>query len=249
MKNFHQLMGGGYFVQRERKPIAHTYWGKAVDPSGVTRDMASRAEAAVQVADCADEIAWVVGDRQVLDLGCGSGAVMRALIDRGAYAVGVDPDPVARKLASDACPDFSEVKASVDDLVCCAAHPEPKWFQSMICYHAIEHMEDPFETMRKALVFCGNGAPVVISTPDFNSPSAQHYGDRYRLLHDQTHISLFSTDSLVRMMESLGLEIIRVAHPFYGTRWEREALDWDPVGKEWSPPAPGNIVSVYAVKR
>jgi len=237
-------MGRGYFVSREQQAPNGPYWGPVVDPDGRARDMRSHAENLIAINDAAEEIAWLdpEGDRgPVIDLGCGTGACLSAF-DKRRTLIGVEPDHDAQAVVRTMIPDAA--------LFSYAQYvPQRVEATSLLCYHAIEHMIDPFATMWEALTRCASGARIVVSTPDFNSPSAQQYGDRFRLLHDRTHIALFSTDSLVRMLVALNLEIFSVVHPFAGTRWEAEARDWRDTGDNWSPPCAGNIVSVYAGKR
>lgn len=237
-------MGSQYFVSRQQPQLSGKYWGPVTDPDGRKRDMASRAENAIAINDAIEEIAWLdpEGDTgPVIDLGCGTGACLSAFTPHRKL-IGVEPDHDAQAAARALLPDVA--------LFSYVLHvPARVQATSLLCYHAIEHMTDPFATLWQALECCAPGARVVVSTPDFNSPSAQQYGDRFRLLHDQTHISMFSTDSLIRMMIALNLEIFRVSHPFAGTRWEAEAREWADTDDNWSPPAPGNIVSVYAGKR
>ena len=238
--SFHERLGGGYWVRRPMPQLDHEYWGTVVDPSGVERNLLSAHEDAIQRDDMVEEVAYLIDAPSVLDLGCGTGVAMAELVSqKPRRVVGIDPDRRALDVAR--ARGAGLALAHLEDL--------EYGFGGLLCHHTVEHMSDPLKTLHAAVSLCVPGARVVISTPDFNSPSAQASGDRYRLLHDRTHVSLFSTDSLVRMMSLLGLAVVRVSHPFYGTRWEREAREWNPEGKEWSPPAPGNIVSVYAVKR
>ena len=103
------------------------------------------------------------------------------------------------------------------------------------------------------------GGIVIVECPDFWSPMAQLYGDRFRLLHDPDHVSLFTSESLVRMLRDLGVMIEDVAFPYYGGVYDTAEnaarlhvvpdLDGDPCGPGPSPAAPGNMVCVRGRKR
>lgn len=234
-------MPAPYFRRRALPADALTdYHGTRRDPDGRERHQTSAAEHMLSIADIRQECAWLIGCERVLDLGCGTGAAAAYVLKE---YVGVDPSVAALSAAIARYPHRSFV-SDVNQIA-----PDGKPFDALISYHVVEHMTDPVGTMKAALDRCVSGARVVIGTPDFDSPSARKYGDRFRLLHDPTHISLFSTAGLVEMLRDLGVDVLRIEYPFRGTRFETAAAEWVDTGSNCSPPAIGNIVSVYGVKR
>ena len=126
-------------------------------------------------------------------------------------------------------------------------------FHIAICHHAIEHMEDPVWQVEDIWRLLVPGGWLLMSTPDFDSPSARLYGDRYRMLHDPTHISLFTEESMRRLLRDTGFHVQRVEKPFYGTRFETMGNAMlvgsrRHSGNGWSPPAYGNWLSFYCQK-
>jgi hypothetical protein len=90
-----------------------------------------------------------------------------------------------------------------------------------------------------------------MSTPDFASPCAKRFGDHYRMLHDPTHVSLFTLESMHRFLRDHGFRIDDVRFPFPERLATAETMErWrrGPVDGEWSPPWPGNWVTFYASK-
>jgi 2-polyprenyl-3-methyl-5-hydroxy-6-metoxy-1,4-benzoquinol methylase len=232
-----------YYTRRDHVALPDgAYWGKVADPDGKVRDLLSPEETARSIEDVAPELAYLRECASVLDVGCGTGAALYALDRYGVALAGVEPDPVARLEAMRRVPRACVVER-LPDL------PPSGRFEGLLCYHVIEHMTDPVDEMRKALSVLTVGARVVVSTPDFGSPSAREYGARYRMLHDQTHISLFTTEGLIRMLRDLRVGIENIKWPFCGTRFEAEARNWVDTGDNFSPPAFGNVVSVYGRKR
>lgn len=78
------------------------------------------------------------GDR-VLDVGCGSGGLGRALMDHGCEVFGVELDPDAAALAAERGvhvlgPDLGDVTER---------------FDAVICIHALEHMPDPVHALER----------------------------------------------------------------------------------------------------
>jgi len=230
------------YFQTRKGADASEYYGTRKDPDGRERAQLSDAEHVQSISDIYTEAAWLMGCTRWLDLGCGTGAAAHYVVPPGRY-LGVDPDHHARKALIERYPHAS----TVANIMHVAPDGEP--FDALISYHAVEHMTDPVGTLRAALALCRPGARVVIGTPDFDSPCARQFGPRYRMLHDSTHVSLFSTSGLIEMLRDLGVNVEQVKFPFRGTRWEAAALEWRDTGTNWSPPAPGNIVSVYGVKR
>jgi len=223
------IRGDLYYATRPRRPKA------ATDPSGVVRDMRSDAEFAAWAMARAVPVSWIPEGATVLDVGCGPGKLKVARPDLTVY--GYEPD----------AEDWTEaVRRGVRAFDVGAAEPD-----TLFLMDVVEHMEDPRHDVGRWLAAVRKGGLVIVECPDFWCPMAQLYGDRFRLLHDPDHVSLFTAESLVRMLRDLGVMIEDVAFPFYGgpfdtaETWERH--EHRPEGM--SPPSPGNMVAVRGRKR
>ena len=224
------LRGDLYYATRPRRPRL------AVDPSGVARDMRSDAEAAAWAVRRAVPLSWIHEGATVLDVGCGDGKLRLARPDLTVY--GYEPDAEDWSEAQKrGVLEATDVVASDIDVV--------------FLMDVVEHMADPFTDLTRGLRWIRSGALVIVECPDFWCPMAQLYGDRFRLLHDPDHVSLFTAESLVRMLRDLGVMIEDVAFPFYGgpydtaATWEQHEMRPEHV----SPPSPGNMVAVRGRKR
>jgi hypothetical protein len=110
-------------------------------------------------------------------------------------------------------------------------------------------MQNPVENLEKALKILKDDGIIIIATPDFDSGCARRFGNNYRLLHDSTHISLFSNDSMHRMLRDHLLEIEYVDYPFFGTKYfNKENLDRLFNIEETSPAFYGNFMTFYCRK-
>jgi D-sedoheptulose 7-phosphate isomerase len=88
-----------------------------------------------------------------------------------------------------------------------------------------------------------------LGTPDFDSGCARRFGKNYRLLHDPSHISLFSNDSIQRFLRDHGFIIDRVEYPFFETRYfTQENLMRLFDTTQISPPFYGNFITFYCHK-
>ncbi len=252
------LRGDLYHATRPRRPKA------ATDPSGVARDMRSDAEFAAWAKARALPVSWIPEGATVLDVGCGPGKLKVARPDLTVYGYEPDESDAAEAkrrgvLMFDAYGIGHDERGVMrtDGLI--DAHV-------LFCMDVVEHMGQPMRDMSGWLSRVPSGCLVIVECPDFWCPMAQLYGDRFRLLHDPDHVSLFTAESLVRMLRDLGVMIEDVAYPYYGgvydtasnaarlteaamERPESAALAWTPPHGNLSPAAPGNMVAVRGRKR
>jgi hypothetical protein len=127
-----------------------------------------------------------------------------------------------------------------------ACYPDA-WFDFVTLYHVIEHMEDPVAELREIRRVLKPGGWLVIGTPNFDSACARRFGDRFRMLHDKTHISLFSAESLRRLLEDHGFAVEWEDYPFFDTRYfTKENLERLFDDRQMSPPFYGSIMTFYA---
>ena len=76
--------------------------------------------------------------------------------------------------------------------------------------------------------------------------AARRYRERYRLLHDPTHISLFSNDSMHRFLRDHGFRIERVRYPYFeGRHFNQANLTRLLEGEGISPAFYGNFMTFY----
>jgi len=85
-----------------------------------------------------------------------------------------------------------------------------------------------------------------LGTPDFDSGCARRYGENYRMLHDTTHISLFSEQGLRNILEDHGFVVEHVDKPYFDTPLFTQENLTRLIDKEGvSPPFYGNIINLY----
>ena len=90
---------------------------------------------------------------------------------------------------------------------------------------------------------------MIIGTPDFDCGAARRYGNDFRLLHDKTHVSLFSNDSMHRFLRDMGFKVQKVEYPFFDTTFFNEVnLMRLLENKSISPPFYGSVMTFFAVK-
>lgn len=227
-----------YYQSRKPTGDYQNYWGKITDPDGVVRDRTQEREQYLE--DIADEVAffWDHDFCNVADVGAGLGWFLEAIGPRTVGRTAVEISPQAIEVLEEIIPTV------INDVCDLPTHS----YQAIFCHHVIEHVVDPvgmLHHIRRALV---GGGWLVIATPDFASPCAKRFGENYRLLKDPTHVSLFSNESMHRLLTDHGFTIHDVRYPFperYATA-ENFARWNDPT--KVSPAWPGNFLTFYATR-
>lgn len=234
---------GDYYVSvpaGDNENADDTYWTESVDPDGNVRDRF--AERDQYVENIRPEIDFIAGlePGRVLDIGCGPGWLLSAMDERWDKH-GVELSAAAAKHAV----QYGDISVGPFE----AAKYEPDSFDLVTMYHVIEHLPDPVDALRRAHELLRDGGRLVLGTPDFDSGCARRFGNQYRMLHDPTHISLFSNDSMHRCLRDVGFQIDRVDYPYFETQWfDRENLIRMLKPDGISPPFYGNFMTFYATR-
>ena len=214
-----------------------TYWAHAIDPDGQHRNRLEERQS--YLANIKEELAFInqLKPGKILDIGCGPGWLLSA-IDPSWDRYGIEPATAAATIAS---------KHAVIDAGCFEGlNLENKNFDLIVMYHVIEHMENPINVMHLVRRMLNPGGHLILGTPDFDSGAARRYGHNYRLLNDPTHISLFSNDSMHRLLRNSGFLIKSVSYPFFDTSYFNEkALLKLLAPNGVSPPFYGNFMTFY----
>lgn len=230
-----------FFVRYPARETQQEYWAQKEDPDGKIRDIASeRQQRMADIAYIADFINTLPSGH-VLDVGCGFGELLEQIAPRHTR-IGVDPSEIA----------MQAVRA-LDGVVAHQGVLEDLEFAPASCdivtsHHVIEHLQDPVGFVDTVAALLKPGGYFICGTPNFASPAARVYGDRFRLLHDPTHISLFTDDSLIRLLRHKGFRIVKVEYPFFGTRFATmDACEKMLTGSaSVSPAFWGSFVTVFA---
>jgi CMP-N,N'-diacetyllegionaminic acid synthase len=233
----------GYFTRREptgNPNYESAYWGTIVDPDGKQRDRTAEREQ--HLSDLATELAFVRTLRpgRMLDVGCGLGFLLSGIPD-GWEKHGVEVSAFAAERAG----AYGTIHHG--DLAS-AAYPTAH-FDLVVMHHVIEHVDDPSSVLQEVLRVLKPGGKLILGTPDFDGAMARRFGENYRLLHDPTHVSLFSNDSMHRFLRDHALVIEHVDYPFFETRhFTPENLQRLFDTSQKSPAFYGSFMTFYCTK-
>jgi len=235
-----------YFVRLPSLPhsrFEEEYHETTVDPDGSVRHLLTDKEREHKLKNFQGEILSELMSHQkgksILDIGCGPGWLLSALDDSW-LKCGVE----ISKFASTYAAKYGTIYNGTLE-----TYRTTQKFDVIVAHHVFEHLEDPVFAIKKIHQLLKHGGTCILGTPNFDSAAARRYNNKFRLLHDNTHISLFTSDSMHRFLRDHGFKIDKVEFPFFETDYFTESnllkmMDEDTV----SPPFYGSVMTFFATK-
>jgi SAM-dependent methyltransferase len=149
-----------------------------------------------------------------LELGSGTGWMLRALRERGWLAVGSERTVAVAAAARDA----AGVPMFVGDLA--AIRDEPV-LDLVVMFHVLEHLADPLAELRGIGRRVKPGGTLILGIPNIASWQARVVGSRWMHLDVPRHLVHFSPDAIERALRASGFRVARV---------NVRSFEHDPVG-------------------
>jgi SAM-dependent methyltransferase len=158
----------------------------------------------MQVRDYADtrkDLASLYPDRgHLLELGCGMGFLLKAFSEDGWDVVGIEPDRGFCEFI-----EKTHGLKAIPALLADSGIPDGS-LDVVVFIHVIEHVPDPFETLRSIHRVLKPGGCLVIETPRYDSLMFKLLGRRERSVSCDGHIYFFTTETLRKLYEKAGFE-------------------------------------------
>jgi len=139
---------------------------------------------------------------RLLDVGCGGGDYLALMRFLGWDVQGVEPDPkaCAAARARFKLPVLNGDLATVD-------LPRAS-FDVVTSFHAIEHMERPFELIERGLSLLAPGGRMLIVTPNGAGLGHRLFRSAFSDLLPPRHLRIFSGKALSQKAEALGARVV-----------------------------------------
>ena len=117
--------------------------------------------------------------KEILDIGCGPGALARVLVAEGARVTGIDPGEAALARAREAVPDARFEAASAEALPFADAS-----FDGAVLLNALHHVPEPGQALAEAARVLRPGCALVVVEP----LASGSFFDALRPIEDETEI-------------------------------------------------------------
>jgi len=159
------------------------------------------------------------GPRRILDVGCGDGRFLELMRDAGdpewtLVGLEFDSEAIAR------CHDkgFEAHAERVEDFA--TRDAERGRYDAVVMLQLIEHVEDPALIAERVCDLLRPGGVFIVETPNLGGLDHTLFrGRHWGHYHFPRHFHLFSTSSLVGMLESRGFEIARREYLISTSSW------------------------------
>ena len=139
---------------------------------------------------------------RALEIGCGSGWMMRALHNQGWQVIGLERNKEEAEFASAA--------TGLQVLSCCIDEIKDSEFDLIILFNVIEHMRNPRTVINQCSRLLQENGTIIIGTHNFSSWQAR-IADKYWISLDvPRHFSHFTPQSLATILKAEELEIVRI---------------------------------------
>jgi 2-polyprenyl-3-methyl-5-hydroxy-6-metoxy-1,4-benzoquinol methylase len=137
----------------------------------------------------------------ILDLGCGTGAFLDVIQNKGWMVTGVEPDEDARKRA--------KTLYNLEVLPSSAFKNLPsRSFDAITLWHVLEHVHDLHNYINQLKKVLKDKGKIFIAVPNYNSSDADSYKLYWAAYDVPRHLYHFTPKTMALLMQQHGLKII-----------------------------------------
>ncbi len=165
----------------------------------------------------ANVVRLVGNKKRVLEIGCGPGSITKILAEQGGCQVtGLELDPEAIKKVTPYC--VNVIQADLNASEWPRLLDKSDLFDVVVAADVLEHLYDPWETLKKMVPLIKPEGYIVISLPHIGHATVMaclfHGNFDYRNwgLLDRTHIRFFCLKNIEELFGQAKLKIIEVAY-------------------------------------
>ena len=152
-------------------------------------------------------------NRRLCDLGCGDGQNLKRFSNAGFNVVGVEPDPVARAIAS----QFAEVLDGTVEMP--PDEFSARRFDVVLLSHVLDICIDIRKSMSNIRSILSSTGIVIIEVPNFASKGFQIYGAEWPWTDIPRHLNFFTEKSLRLALKTGGFSVKKVQYLGYSRQF------------------------------
>ena len=157
---------------------------------------------------------------RVLEVGCGSGWMLKALHDQGWEVVGLERTEEEARFAS-SITGLRVISGTLEEI-------KSETYDLIILFNVLEHMTDPIDVLCQCRRLLKEKGTIILSMPNLSSLQARFNGPSWFHLDVPRHLFHFSRQSLTNAFEIAGFHIthlkyISLIHDVYG--WVQSLLN------------------------
>jgi len=250
-KDFRKCKNCSFVFSSERTipNYSDASWSHVIDPDNKVRDLTNEKEFKIKNW-YGDIIPFVeqMNPGKILDIGCGLGYLISSFSDKW-KKYGFEISEFALSYIKKNFPEINLIQ----DLDLEKSEPPQNYkekFDIVICYHVIEHVENPKKFIENLCKLIKINGFLIIGTPNIGSPMAKIFKGKFRLLGDEGHICLFNKKTMNMLLQENHLEVKKIELPFFKTDYFtlKNFLKIFNI-KGISPPFHGNIMTFYAQRK
>ena len=155
-----------------------------------------------------------VSSQTILDIGCGTGELCRALAELGANVTGIDPDENAIAQAIEQGGGAIYRVATLDDL-----DASPNSFDVVIFCTSLHHIPDMAEALQGAIKLVKNSGKIIIVEPQPDDPLYPVY----RWLDDEKEVQTLAQNSIDEIVDNQ--QVVRSKTLYLSRKYRYASLD------------------------
>jgi SAM-dependent methyltransferase len=143
----------------------------------------------------------------VLEIGCGSGVLLREIKGRGANVRGCEIDKISSEVANRALGE--QVVANVDATE--LLKNIDQFYDLIVISHVLEHLRNPVEVLKALRNSMKADGTLLVVVPNLDSAPKAFLRKYWGYWQVPVHLTHFNTDSLIYLIENCGFQIETVA--------------------------------------
>jgi len=142
--------------------------------------------------------------KNLLDVGCGTGDFLLNCKNNGWNVVGVEPNIKAKKITESKLKDTSKIYSEIN-------HLKPAQFDVITLWHVLEHVPNLDEYISVLKLTLKPNGVLVIAVPNFKSYDASYYKQFWAAFDVPRHLWHFSKQSIQLLFEKHQMSISKIS--------------------------------------